>query len=256
MFTLDNTLTNPPSRPRLLEIPSFESTDPDYTHGLIRLKQHLSVCLQALQALEKWGPRLEQKGIEGLWRHNPQRIVDELVNSPRGSYSDVILDLFRDQTNFSQISSSEALAGRVFSLLLQVPWQEWNPVGITTDELAFLHDNRWIGLPREWQEWIPAICVLDREGKWRLHDKKFSRKNLQKDVCESVTDSGVKFEQRKEHFCCGEPPISRMERTPLSDDMALREFIIEPSEGATKAEEPVDWRGEHFLWSAGGNCCA
>jgi hypothetical protein len=246
----------PPSRPRLLEIPSFESTNPDYTHALLHLKQHLSVCLQALQPLEKWGPRLEQKGIEGLWRHNQQRITDELINSSRGSYSNVILDLFRNQTNCFQISSSEALAERVFSLLLQVPWQEWNSIGITTDEFAFLHDNEWVGLPREWEEWIPAICVIDCERKWQLYDKKFWRENLQKDVSESTTDSGVKFEQRKEHFCYGEPPISRMERTSVSDDMTLRKFIVDPSEGAAKTEEPVDWRGEHFLWSAGGNCCA
>src|SRR5271154_2749020 len=96
MFTLDNTLTSPRSDPRILEIPSFESTDPSYTNALLRLKQHLSICIRALQPLEKSGPLLEQKDIEGLWRQNHQRVADELVNSPRCSYSDVILDLFED----------------------------------------------------------------------------------------------------------------------------------------------------------------
>ena len=99
---------------------------------------------------------------------------------------------------------------------------------------------------------LRSVCLIVKEG-CNFMIRSFGGKNLQKDVSESGPDSRARFEQRGKHFWCGEPPISRMEGNLVSDDMIL---TIEPSERVTKADEPVDWRGEHFLWSAGGNCCA
>lgn len=144
---------------------------------------------------------------------------------------------------------NEDVAEKVYSLLLQVPWQRWTPIGVTNDELGFLHDTEWLrvsGLPREWDAWEDAIRVVDREGKWRLYDKKYGKGKVQKTASEPFTDAGVKFVDRDELQTCDD------EETVISDQLTLSDLL----ETGVHTYEPVDWRGEHFLWSAGGNCCA
>src|SRR6266496_5547365 len=165
MLKLDNSAS---SQRKLLDLPSFELP------SLERLKQHLSICIRAIQPLRKWGPRLQQRQYADL-APSLQEIADELLESPFESFKYTILDLFKDRNNRLKIFSSEDLSRRVFSLLLQVLWQRWTPTGKVKDELAALEGFEWEEIPTEWDAWRPAIKVLDREAKWRLYNERYSK---------------------------------------------------------------------------------
>jgi hypothetical protein len=288
MFILDISLAGPTL---LLDIPSFESNDPVYSKSLLRLKRHLSICIRALRLLLEWGPRFEQRGYPDFYSIPPQVIANELLVL---SYGNAILDLFTDSKNRTQIMSSENLAKRILSLILQVPWLCWTPIGVTTDELAYLQEFDWGQLRNEWKGWEQAIRVLDSEAKRRLHKQRFGEVQAIDYKREAFTDAGVKFVERDEHFWWADPK-PRGNTVSLRGDDSDATFVEDGSEiastastlsehkpvsdGSTKAsvertkvkrlpsspmrsrtnveaDRPADWRGEHFVWSPGGDCCA
>ena len=255
MSALDNALS---SQRKILDLPSFESP------SLEGLKQHLSICIRAIQPLTKWGPRLQQRQPANFTT-SPQEIASELLESPCSSIRHTILDIFRDRNNRLQILSGEEIAQRVFSLLLQIPWQRWAPIGTTmTDDLDILQEFEWEKIPSEWDVWRPAIKVLDREAKWRIYDEQ--NKTVDTVRVEPFTDAGVKFVERDEHFWWAEPQTNGGENAKTRVSKAGHKRDLSPVNPTPEsvpgdciendADTPGGWRGELFFWTPGGDCCA
>ena len=255
MSISDNSLS---SQRRILDLPSFESPSVD------GLKQHLSICIGAIQPMMKWGPRLQQRQYSNLTK-SPQEIADKLLESPFSSFRYAILDLVRERNNRLQILSSEDIARRVFSLLLQVPWQRWAPADKTMmDQLDVLQEFDWKEIPGDWDVWRPAIKVLDREAKWRIYDEQ--HKVAETVGAEPFTDAGVKFVERDEHFWWADPQTNQENtvKTSVSKTGHKRDLSpINPTRDSVQrgcfennTDTPGGSRGELFFWTAGGDCCA
>ena len=252
MSLLDNSQRN------ILDLPSFESASLD------GLKQHLSICIRAIQPLTEWGPRLQQRKYTNLTT-SPQEIAEKLLESPFFSFRYTILDLFRNRKNRLEILSSEDISLRIFSLILQVPWQQWAPVGKTViDQLEILREFKWEEIPSEWDVWRPAIKVLDLEAKWILYDEQF--KIVETVRAEPFTDAGVKFIERDEHFWWAEPQTNGEEKEKTRESKTghkRNSSPVNPTQESVQrgciennTDSPGGWRGELFFWTAGGDCCA
>lgn len=250
MSALDNSLS---SQRKILDLPSFESP------SLEGLKQYLSICIRAIQPLTNWGPRLQQRQRTDF-TISPQEIANELLESPCSSIRHTILDLFKDRNNRLQLLSSEEIAQRVFSLLLQIPWQRWAPIGTRmTDDLHTLQEFEWENIPSEWDVWRPAIKVLDREAKSRIYDEQYKPTDAVQ--VEPFTDAGIKFVERDEHFWWAEPQTNGEENLKTAHKGDLNPVNPTPESVPSDCiENDTDtaggWRGELFFWTPGGDCCA
>ena len=259
---------------QLIPLPSLESTDPELAKSLMRLKNHLSICISTLQPLAKWGPLLPKRGIIDASAHDPQHLVD-LLNGFLLEHP--VANLFDDPGHRTEIIADKDLACKVMSLLILVPWNTHREV--ETDELTFIRTFPWSRFPEEWEPWKKAIELLDAEAQRRLFIAKYPKQVPSPYSKEPFTDAGVKFVERDEHFWWvgrdDDDEKDNSHLSPLKDDKTVfeEEVTKKVEMESTKMEkvelknvEPVvrptlkvpteSLRGELFEWTAGGDCIA
>jgi len=258
---------------QIIPLPSFESSDPEVAKTLLRLKQHLSVCIRTLQPMRKWESFLRKRGITDTSVYNPQTLVD-VINV--FDYGHPLGELFNHTKTRAQIFSDRNLAAEIISLITQVPSTH---IKRNSDELSFLRAFPWDQFPMEWKPWIDAIKVLDHEAQTRLFITKYEETVKPSPYKQEPFDrAGIDFVERDEHFWwAGRFDEDEQEKRPLKDD----EMTIVEEEVTKKVEakvmraekfepkkvEPVaspietrdrseSMRGELWRWTPGGDCPA